>query len=341
MTTDIEKDTGMSVSLNRRGFVAMTAASTLATPAIAQRARALRFGSPMPTSTSYHHAMEIFAEEMGKLSGGKLKIELYPNAQLGGLKDMLTSVQLGTQSMLITVPAWYSSFVKQMDVFTLPFLVGSPEKLRSALEGSFGNKIEGHARDAGFQIVGYWLTGPRHMLNNVRPIKTVADMAGLKMRIISSQVYMAAFRSLGANPAALDYAEVYLALQQKTVDGMDLGLPDVISGKFPEVVKYATLTSHVIDFFAASMNKALYDGMSAEEKGMIKQAMKTATDWQWTQQMADIAAAEVKLKDVIQIIHLTDAEKAEFAKATRPIYAQFEGTIGKDLIDEAIKALSA
>ncbi len=327
--------------INRRGFVALSAAgaSTLAMPAIAQRARALRFGSPMPTSTSYHHAMEIFAEEMGKLSGGKLKIELYPNAQLGGLKDMLTSVQLGTQSMLITVPAWYSSFVKQMDVFTLPFITASPERLRSALEGPFGTRIEGHARDAGFQIIGYWLTGPRHVLNSVRPVKTVADMNGLKMRVISSQVYMAAFRALGANPAALDYAEVYLALQQKTVDGMDLGLPDVISGKFSEVIKYATLTSHVMDFFAASMNKALYDGMSAEEKGMIKAAMKTATDWQWTQQLADIAAAEEKLKTVIEIIHLTDAERNEFAKATRPVYAQFEGSIGKDLIDEAIRAL--
>ena len=329
----------MTLTLNRRGFVALAGATTLASPAIAQRARALRFGSPMPTSSSYHKAMEIFAEEMGKLSGGKLKIELYPNAQLGGLKDMLTSVQLGTQSMLITVPAWYSSFVKQMDVFTLPFITASPEKLRTALEGSFGTKMEGYARDAGFQIVGYWLTGPRHMLNSQHPVKTVADMAGLKMRIISSQVYMAAFRALGANPAALDYAEVYLALQQKTVDGMDLGLPDVISGKYYEVVKYATLTGHVVDFFAASMNKGLYDGLSAEEKGIVKQAMKAATDWQWKQQTADIAAAEETLKSKIEIIHPTDAERAAFAAAIRPVYAQFEGTIGKDLIAEATKAL--
>ena len=150
---------------------------------------------------------------------------------------------------------------------------------------------------------------------------------------------MAAFRALGANPAALDYAEVYLALQQKTVDGLDLGLPDAISGKFAEVIKYATLTSHVTDFFAASMNKALYDGMTTEEKGMIKAAMKTATDWQWKQQATDIAEAEDKLKNLIQIIHLTDAERAEFAKATRPVYAQFEASIGKDLIDDAIRAL--
>jgi tripartite ATP-independent transporter DctP family solute receptor len=331
----------MTISIKRRGFVALAGVSALASPAIAQRARALRFGSPMPTSTSYHHAMEIFSEEMGKLSDGRLKIELYPNAQLGGLKDMLTSVQLGTQSMLITVPAWYSSFVKQMDVFTLPFIISSPERLRTALEGPFGAKMEGHARDSGFQIIGYWLTGPRHMLNNVHPIKTVADMNGLKMRIISSQVYMATFRALGANPTPMDYAEVYLGLQQKTVDGMDLGLPDVISGKFPEVIKYCTLTSHVIDFFAASMNKALYDGMTAEEKTWIKQAMKTATDWQWTKQYADIAAAEEKLKNQIEIIHLSATELDAFAKIGRSVYPQFEVTIGKDLIAEATKALGA
>ena len=331
----------MKLTLNRRGFVALAGASTLASPAIAQRARALRFGSPMPTSTSYHHAMEIFAEEMGKLSGGRLKIELYPNAQLGGLKDMLTSVQLGTQSMLITVPAWYSSFVKQMDVFTLPFIISSPQRLLTALEGPFGAKMEGYARDSGFQIVGYWLTGPRHMLNNVHPIKTAADMNGLKMRIISSQVYMAAFRALGANPTPMDYAEVYLGLQQKTVDGMDLGLPDVISGKFPEVIKYCTLTSHVIDFFAASMNKALYDGLTAEEKTWIQQAMKTATDWQWTKQYEDIAAAEDKLKNQIEIIRLSPAELEAFAKIGRSVYPQFEATIGKELIAEATTALGA
>ena len=327
----------------RRGFVALSAAgaSILGMPAIAQRARALRFGSPMPTSTSYHKAMEIFADEMGKLSGGKLKIELYPNAQLGGLKDMLTSVQLGTQSMLITVPAWYSSFVKQMDVFTLPFICESPERLRTALDGPFGAKMEGYAGAAGFQIIGYWITGPRHMLNNVHPIKSVADMAGLKMRIISSQVYMQAFRALGANPAALDYAEVYLALQQKTVDGMDLGLPEVLSGKFNEVIKYATLTSHVIDFFAASMNKTLYDGLSTEEKGMVKQAMKVATEWQWKAQLTDIAEAEDKVKNLVQITHLTPAEREEFAKTTRPVYAQFEASIGKDLIDEASRVLGS
>ena len=329
----------MTFVIPRRKFIALSGLSMLPGAAMAQRARALRFGSPMPTNSSYHLAMGIFADEMAKLSGGRLKVEVYPNAQLGGLKDMLTSVQLGSQSMLITVPAWYSSFVKQMDVFTLPFMIDSIPRLQAALDGPFGAQMAGYARQANFEIVGWWMNGERHMMNNVRPIVTPADMAGLKMRIISSQVYIATFRALGCNPTPLDAAEIYLALQQKTVDGADQGLTDALNSKYYEVAKYMTLTAHVIDFFGAAMNKPLYDGLTADEKGMVAQAMKTATAAQWKRQSSDLAEAEDRLKDKIEITRLTPAQREEFAKVTRTIYPQFEASIGKDLIAEASKVL--
>jgi tripartite ATP-independent transporter DctP family solute receptor len=331
-------------ALPRRGFIGASlamATAPLAAPAIAQgRQRALRFGSPMPTNTTYHQAMIDFSEELAKLSNGKLKVDLFPNAQLGGLKDMLTAVQLGTQSMLITVPAWYSNFIKQMDVMSLPFLIGSPQKLRTAMEGEFGARMDSYAAGAGFKLLSPWLTGPRHVLNNTRPVHTPKDLEGLKLRVISSQVYLQTFRALGANPVPMDYAEVYLGLQQKTVDGFDNGLPDIVTGKYYEVVKYGSLTSHVMDLFIVGMNKGLWDGFANEEKAMITQALKKATDRQWTDQIKAIEEAQTKLKGLIEINDITAAERAQFVTATDPVLKNFEGSLGKDLIDAAHKALS-
>ena len=334
-----------TAGLRRRSFIGASlavAASPLAAPALAQgRQRALRFGSPMPTNTSYHAAMVTFADELAKLSNNRLKVDLFPNAQLGGLKDMLTAVQLGTQSMLITVPAWYSNFIKQMDVLSLPFLTASPERLRSALEGGLGERLSGHAAVAGFKLLSPWMIGPRHMVNNVRPIHAPKDMEGLKLRVISSQVYLQAFRALGANPVAMDYAEVYLAMQQHTIDGYDLGLPDVLSGKYYEVSKFASLTSHVIDTFIVGMNKTLWDGFSSEEQAMINQALKVATDQQWEAQTRALNEAREKLGSLMQINDITAAERAVFVTATAPVVQQFETSLGKDLIDEARRALGA
>ncbi len=332
-----------ATTMGRRGLIGLSlaaAAVPLAAPAIAQgRQRALRFGSPMSTNTTYHQAMVDFSEELLKLSNNKLKVEVYPNAQLGGLKDMLTSVQLGTQSMLITVPAWYSNFIKQMDVLSLPFLVSSPERLRAAMEGPFGARLNTYANAAGFQFLASWMNGPRHVVNNVRPIHMPKDLEGLKLRVISSQVYLTEFRALGANPVAMDYSEVYLALQQKTIDGFDSGLPEMITGKYYEVTKYVSLTNHIMDTFVVGMNKALWDGFGAEEKAMINQAMKSATDKQWIAQNKAIAESRDKLAGLVQINDITPEGRAAFVEATRPVIAQFEGVLGKDLVEEARKAL--
>jgi C4-dicarboxylate-binding protein DctP len=252
---------------------------------------------------------------------------------------MLTAVQLGTLSMSNATPAWYSNFIRQMDVFTLPFLISSPDKLRSSFDGAFGAKMEELSEAAGFKILGSWLMGARHMVNNVHPINTPADVAGLKFRVISSQVYLQAFRAMGANPVALDSAEIYLAMQQKVVDGLEYPIPDLIDVKLYEVSKYVSLTSHVTDFFVVSMNKGLWDGFGKEEQGILQAAMKKSMDWEWQAQPQTTAAAAEKLKTLMQINDITPENRALFVKATQPVYQQFEASIGKDIIDLAVKEL--
>ncbi len=320
---------------------ASAAAAALPMPALAQRVRSLRLGSPQPTGSNYHKAAMTFAEEVAKLSDGRLKIEVFPNSQLGSIKEMLTAVQLGTLPMSLAVPAWYSGFVKPMDVFTLPFLVGSPDRLRAALDGPLGDAIRPKAAAAGFHFLGWWLMGARHMVNNVRPINRPADVAGLKMRVISSPVYIEMFRTLGANPVVLDSAEIYLGLQQKVVDGLEYPVPDLIDAKLYEVSKFMSLTAHVTDFFVVSINQGLWDGFSDEQRGVFDQAMKAAMDWEWQAQPATTAAALEKLGGLIQVNPIAPANRAQFVAATKAIYPHYAASIGQDVLDLATRQLAA
>jgi tripartite ATP-independent transporter DctP family solute receptor len=322
-------------------LAAAGAAAGLAAPAIAQRARVLRFGSMLPADSIYHRACVMFGDELAKLSSGKLKIEVYPDSQLGTIPEMLSSVQVGSLQMTMAVSAWYSKFIKPLDAFTLPYLVSSADRLHTALDGALGQRIGEMGEATGFQIIGYWLIGGRHIVNKLRPVNKPADCAGLKLRVINSQVYIQTFRALGATAVAMDPSELYLALQQGVVDGFEYPLPDLISYKFYEVSKYLSLDGHTTDFFLISINKSLWQGLAKDEQGMMSQAMRTAMEWQWREQPNEIASALVKLKTLMQVNDISPADKALFVEATRPVYQQFEASVGKDFLDFARQQLGS
>jgi TRAP-type C4-dicarboxylate transport system substrate-binding protein len=300
--------------------VAAGAAATLwtAAPALGQRARAFRFGHMLSADTLYHKTIELFAEETAKLTSGKIKIEVYPASQLGTIPEMLSQTQVGSLTMTMAVPAWYSNFMKPVDVFTLPFLVSSVEKLKASLDGRLGTEVARLGNGVGFQVLGYWL----------------------KLRVINSQVYIQAFRALGASTVAMDPSELYVALQQGIVDGFEYPLPDLISAKLHEVSKFLSLDAHTTDFFIVSINKGVWDGLSAEERGALTQAMKAAMDFQWREQPLSIAAARDKLKMLLQVNEISEQNKQLFVEKTRPLFQQFENSIGKEFLALAVNELA-
>jgi C4-dicarboxylate-binding protein DctP len=332
-------------TIPRRRFLkisaAASAAATLGMPAIvsAQRARVFRYGSPLQPGTTYNDATEIFAKEAARLSNDSIKIELYPSYQLGSIKDMLQATQLGTQSIGMAVPAWFSSWSRQMDVYSLPFLVASQERLWKALTGPFGEKVAKPMEAAGFKPLGYWIMGPRQMANNVRPIRRPEDLRGLKVRVINSPVFHQTFRTLNANPVGLDAAEMYLALQQKTVDAVENATVDIVNLKLYEVVKYLSMTSHITDFFLIAMNTNLWNGLSSDEQDVLMKAMRVSMEWEWNVQPDAITASVKKLRGIMEVHDITADERAAFVKATSSVATHFEDSIGKDLIEEAKREL--
>jgi C4-dicarboxylate-binding protein DctP len=332
-------------SAGRRNFLKLAAAATGAAslgatgPALGQRARTLRFGHMLPTETVYHKAILMFADEASKLSSGKIKIEIYPSSQLGTIPEMLSATKVGSLNLTMAVPAWYSNHMKPIDAFTLPYIVSSSDRLKAALDGTLGKEVERMGDAAGFHVLGYWLIGSRHIVNKIRPINKPTDCQGLKVRVINSQVYIQTFRALGASTVSLDPSELYVALQQGIVDGFEYPLPDLLSIKLYEVSKYISLDAHTTDFFIISINKGQWDAMPAEEQAILSKAMRTAMEWQWKAQPENIAEALVKLKTLLAVNDISPENKKLFVEVTRPIYKQFEPSIGKDFLDLAVKEL--
>lgn len=313
----------------------------ISAPAIAKSPTILRFGHTTPAKTTYNQAILKFGEELAKLSSNRYKLEVFPSSQLGPLAEMLQAVKTGTLDFAMAVPAWYSSFIKPIDVFTLPYLVDSPERLKKGLDGQIGDHVKVLGRKAGFEFFGYWLAGSRNIVNRVRTISKPADVKGLKLRVINSQVYVATFRALGANPIAMDSSEIYLAVQQGVVDGFDYAIPDLFDQKMYEVVNHMTLDAHTVDFFFNATSPATLAKFPAEDQALLRQAMQTAVDWQWKVQPQEIEHAQSELAKRMKITPLTSDQRQAFIDKTRPVYSQFENVIGKDWIDLCIKNLSA
>src|SRR5256886_8443165 len=149
------------VGLKRREFLKMSLAAAgaatlgagVSTPAIGQQTRTIRFGHMLPTDQIHHKAIAMFGDELAKLSSNKMKVEIFPSSQLGTIPEMLQSVQAGSLTMSMAVPAWYSSFMKTVDAFTLPHMVGSAERLHLAADGAVGKQIGRLADRAGFQAL--------------------------------------------------------------------------------------------------------------------------------------------------------------------------------------------
>ena len=341
------KDTKTQKGVQRRNFLKLSlaggAAATfgIAAPAVAQGTKTWRFGHMMPAGSNvYHNAIAMFADEVNKLSDKKIKIDIYPASQLGTIAEMLQSVQAGSLTMSMAVPAWYSNHAKPIDAFTLPYLVSSADKLKAGLDGKLGREVERMVEAVGFKVFGYWLLGSRHIVNRIRAVHKPEDCKGLKLRVINSQVYMQTFRALGANPVAMDPSELYLAMQQGVIDGFEYPLPDLLVFKLNEVSKFISLDAHTTDFFLISTSPKNWQSFSNEEREIIGKAMKTAMDWQWKVQPEDINNALAKLKTILAVNEITPENKKLFVEATLPVRKQFEGSIGRDFLELAIKELA-
>jgi C4-dicarboxylate-binding protein DctP len=318
---------------------ASVAALALAGPASAQAPIVIKFSHVVATNTPKGLAAEKFKELAEKYTGGKVKVEVYPNSQLYKDKEELEALQLGAVQMLAPSNSKFGPIgVKEFEVFDLPYILPDLPTLRKVTDGPLGAKLLKLLDAKGMTGLAYWDNGFKEMSAN-KKLVTPADYKGVKFRIQSSKVLEAQFRSLGSIPQVMGFGEVYQALQTGVVDGQENTWSNMYTQKMHEVQKYITETHHGYIGYVVVTNKKFWDGIPADTRAQLDKAMKEATAYGNGQSAKenDDAKAEIIKAGKSEIIKLTPEQDAAMRKAMEPVYKDVASRVGQPLIDEFLK----
>lgn len=305
-----------------------------------QKTYTIKLAYVVPETQSTHiAAKEVFKKYVEEKSEGRIKVELYPNGQLGGDRQAIEAVQLGTIQMTIPAAAVLSGFEPKFQVFDLPYLFKSKEAAYKALDGELGQKLSDMLIPLGLRNLAFGENGYRHITNNRGPIEKPEDLKGLKIRTMENPVHMATFRVLGANPTPMSFGELYTALQQGTVDAQENPIPLVYTSKFYEVQDYYTLDGHVYASTAVLINNDFYNSLPEDLQKVVKEGAEKFRDEQRKLSSKQDEEMLEKLKEEgMKINTLTPEQKQKFIEATLPVYDEFKDELGEDLVELAKQA---
>ncbi|WP_338059462.1 TRAP transporter substrate-binding protein [Aquitalea magnusonii] len=242
----------------------------------------IKFSHVVSPDTPKGKAAEYFKKLAEERTHGKVKVQVYPNSQLYKDKEELEALQLGAVQMLAPSLAKFGPLgVKEFEVFDLPYVFDNYDEVNKVMHGAIGKQLLGKLESKGIKGLAYWDNGFKNFSAN-KPIKSPADLKGLKIRIQSSKVLEEEMRSVGALPQVMAFSEVYQALQSGVVDGTELEASNLYTSKAYEVQKHLTLTQHGFLGYAVIVNKKFWDGLPADVRtqldGAIVDASKYAND---------------------------------------------------------------
>jgi len=317
----------------------LTGALALTGPASAQSPIIIKFSHVVATDTPKGKASEKFKELAEKYTGGKVKIEVYPNSTLYKDKEELEALQLGSVQMLAPSNSKFGPLgIREFEVFDLPYILPDLKTLRKVTEGPLGLRLLKLLDSKGITGLAYWDNGFKQMSAN-KKLVTPSDYQGVKFRIQSSRVLQAQFKALSSLPQVMAFSEVYQALQTGVVDGQENTWSNIYTQKMHEVQKYITETNHGYIGYVVIVNKKFWDDLPADIREQLSKAMKEATDFNnaQSQKENDDALAEIKKSGKSEIIKLTPQQDEAMRKAMEPVYKDAASRVGQPLIDEFLK----
>ncbi len=292
-------------------------------------------GSEQSTWTA---GAEKFAEIVKEKTNGEIEIKVYPNEQLSGGNqakgiEMLTtgSTDISLHSNII-----YSIMDEKFGVISLPWLLPSYDIVDEKLaEGSAGRKaIEEMLDEKGVVFLGFGENGFRQLTNNVKEVKTPEDLEGLKIRVPGMKMYISLFTALGADPQSMNFAEVFTALQQNTIDGQENPADIIDSSKLYEVQKYISIWNYSYDALILGMNKEKFNSLTEEQQKILKEAAKEALQYQIDLNREKEEGQFKKFEENgMTVTVVEEAEIEKFKEKVQSVYDEYEGIIGKELID--------
>ncbi len=275
--------------------------------------------------------IDTFAKEVDTRTKGRIKVQPFYSGSLGGERESIEAVQLGTQELTFTSTGPVPNFVPEARILDVPFLFRDKAHARAVLDSTIGAEMLAKFEAKGFKALAWGENGIRHMTNSKRAVNAPEDLKGLKMRTMENPVHIAAYKGFGIVTTPMAFPEVFTALQQGTVDGQENPLSVIMAAKFDQVQKHLSLTGHVYSPAIFLMNKAAFDKLSAEDKGHFVEAAKVAVKANRARVDEDDTKGVAELKSKgMQVI---EVDKAKFVSALGTVNGEFEKQFGKANLD--------
>ncbi len=294
-----------------------------------------KLGHILPPDHPGNRALEAAAAEIAEKTDGRIEITVFPAGQIGGAKEILTGLQLGTTEMAFDGAGILSQWLPALSVLEAPYLAKDFAHLERLIDSEAGQALMEELRQsAGMLVLDVWYYGTRQITNNVRPIETVEDLKGIKLRVPEVDLSLEFAKALGMTPTPMAFPELYLGLQTGVVDGQENPLPTINAAKFYEVQDNLALSNHLVQFVAPIVSQAAWNGASEADRAIVVETFaKYGSDYS-----AGVIENEKKLVDELAAkgMTVTRPDRAPFAAAMTPVYDDFKEIWGADVYESLV-----
>ena len=307
---------------------AVAAASAIAAPVV------LKLGhvAAADPKDNWQAGATEFAKLVEQKSKGDVKVQVFPSSQLGNDRDMAEGMRLGSVDFSLNAGV-LSNFEPRLGLLEIPYIFRDPEHMRKVLSGPVGQELVTSLQKSGIRVLGWWERGPRQLTAN-KPVKTPADIKGMKIRVPEIPVSVDAWRAFGANPTPMAFGEVYSGLQQKVIDGQENPLAIINSAKLNEVQKTVNQTNHVYGYVALAMSDKTWQKLTPEQRTAITEAAKEATAFENKLVWENEAQLMKELQG--KGMQFVDVDLKAFAEAAKPVHEKYAQKLGKALYDSIV-----
>ncbi|MBS0513584.1 MAG: TRAP transporter substrate-binding protein [Proteobacteria bacterium] len=330
------------MNIRKSLLVSMFAAASLVVTAPAALAATFKMAVGDAAGGTQWELGTSFAKSFSEKTGGKHKVDLFPNGQLGDEQDTVNNASMGLLDFSILAINNITPFSPTVGVLTMPYVIRSAEEAKKLTTGAVGKELTANTvRDAGVRIIGWAYSGFRVLTNSKKPVQTLNDLKGLVIRVPKNEIMIASYQAWGVNPTPMSWAETFTALQQRVVDGQDNPYITISAMKFNEVQKYITNIRYIFSLEPLIVSEQVFKAQKPDVQKAILEAGEAATEhsYKYLLETEDRIKKELVAKGM-QIVEPADGEKEWIEKATTVVWPKFYKAIGgKDKLDRVQKEL--
>jgi tripartite ATP-independent transporter DctP family solute receptor len=278
----------------------------------------LNVGMTLELDSHYGKGLAELKRLLAEYSNGQIVLTIHPSSTQGGERDMIESVAMGTLEMSLISTGPVPNFFPDFAVLDLPYLFPTAAQAYKILDGEVGTSLLNQMASKGIIGLGFWENGFRHVTNSAREIKTPADLKGLKIRTMENPIHMETYKYYGASPTPMAMGEVFMALQQKTVDGQENPAINILTSKLNEVQKFMSLTGNFYSPSLLMFSKSVYDKMTKQQQDILVKAATEAKNWERNYSQTNTADAVAKIKASGTLV--TEVNLQEWIDFSKAVY---------------------